>query len=105
MMFRKPGQKILKLCTLLGNEYHIETLDFENVISRSYGNGFKIVISDVDNNFKYYCVTVTIWNTTKDLIADAFYNVISATEIKKLVNSCAEKYSNLVQDINGNILV
>lgn len=105
MQIRQPGQKIKKLCNALGSHYSIKAIDFENVICRDLGNGFKIVISDVDNNFKDYCVTIAVWNTTKDTIADCFYNVYPIEKISGVVEQCVKKYSNLVQDVNGNIVV
>lgn len=103
MHTKQPGQKIKTLCRLLGDKYSIEMKDFEYVISRDFGNGFKLVISDVDNNFEAYCVTVSVWNTTKDLMSDCFYNVFPDEKIRATVKQCVQKYSNLVQDINGNV--
>lgn len=105
MSIKQPGQKIKNLCNSLGSQYTIKQIDFEYVICRDFGNGFKLVISNVDNSFEAYCVTVSVWNTTKDLLSDCFYNVYPIETIKATVERCVEKYSNLVQDINGNIVV
>lgn len=105
MLSREPGKKIKNLCHLLGNEYSIKVIDLENVICRDFGNGFRIVISDVDNNSEECCVTINVWNVTKDMISDSFYNVYPAEKIKKTIELCVVKYSNLVQDINGNVVI
>lgn len=105
MRTKQPGQKIKVLCKALGSQYSIKQIDFEYVICRDFDNGFRLVISDVDNSFEDYCVTIAVWNTTKDLMSDCFYNVYPASKIKTVVEQCVEKYSNLVQDINGNIVV
>ncbi len=105
MHTKRPGQKIKELCRLLGKQYSIKQIDFEYVICRDYGNGFRLVISDVDNSFEAYCVTVSVWNITKDTMSDCFYNVFPSEKIRTVVEQCSQKYSNLVQDVNGNVVV
>lgn len=76
---KRPGKKLQDLCERLGDEYHLATIDYGNVVHRVVGDGWDVEIYPSSRN-RY---GVTLW---KDY---GRQSVVTETDVKDVDDAVA----------------
>lgn len=94
---KAPGAKIKKIQTLLGPEYSIQVIDFENVIYRKINENYDIEVSGLDNSRKSISCFVYVWDRSASSgvkIVDEYQNINSLTALKSVLYKIIDKYQD-----------
>ena len=92
---KAPGAKIRKIQTLLGPEYSIQVIDFENVIYRKINEDYDIEVSGLDNARKAINCFVYVWDRSASSgvqIVEKYDSIDNLTALKSLLYKIIDKY-------------
>lgn len=70
----KPSKHIKQLCEELGPLYSVQTIDWEYVIYRDFGNGFDVEVCGMDTGGSRKLANIYLW-FQKTRIAKTIYRV------------------------------
>lgn len=93
MRVAKPTRRILEIAQMLGPDYTVKNIDFENVIYREI-NGYEFEVSGLDHNTKRINATLYVWDVTVGIFTvETISGICSEGELKDVLTRAAEHYS------------
>ncbi|WP_021167453.1 hypothetical protein SOV_17080 [Sporomusa ovata DSM 2662] len=78
--------RLKEICTLLGAHYRMDTVDFEDVIYRDFGNGYEIVISSGNNHKEDLNLWLDVRCKEYSAPVKTIRNITSTMELKQYLD-------------------
>ncbi|MFP7201917.1 hypothetical protein SFC08_13160 [Lysinibacillus halotolerans] len=91
---KQPGRKIKSVLAELGSDYEIKRVDLWNNIYRNLGNGYELIVGEVDNNDKILNVSISVYkNKPQVQHIETINNINSLENLKTTLRELVVKYS------------
>lgn len=92
MRVTKPTKRILEIAQMLGPDYAVKNIDFENVIYRKI-NGYEFEVSGLDRNSKTFNATLYVWDVTLGIFTvESVPNIRTMNQLRSILAEKAHHY-------------
>lgn len=91
---KNPGNKIKSVLSELGPDYEIKRVDLWNSIYRDLGNGYELIVNEIDNNEKGLDVSISVYQNKPQIKhIETIRKINSLENLKTALEELVVKYS------------